>query len=181
MNAKEKIVQTVNDGVNVINEKLEQQKAAARKRERRKKAKKAFRTAVNILVIPVVLLGLFWMGAELLVDYQMELLPFSAGWTLLFIAAAVMSMITCRLIPVKLGVILLCLCVLVRSNSWLFGVLDTIPLYYIAAAVAVLVVLIYVVVAIDRAKNGVKRQWSKTKKAVTKKVENIRSKVTKSK
>ena len=178
MNAKDKIVQTVNDGINAINGKIEQQKAAAKKRERRKKAKKVFRTAVNILIVPLALVGIAWMAAELLTDYQPEFVTVRSGWTFVFMAAAALSMITFRLIPVKIGVILLSACILVRNNGWLWGIFGGIPLLYIAAATAIIVALIYAVVAIDRAKNGVKRQWKKTKKTVTKKAESIRSKVT---
>lgn len=175
MNVKEKIVQKVNDGINAVNEKIEQQKAAARKRERRRKLKKVFYTIVNILVVPVGLLGIAWLAAELLTGYQPEFTTLRSGWTLVFMAAAVMSMITFRFIPVKIGVILLCGCILVRSNGWLWGILGGIPLLYIAAAAAIIVMLIYAVVAIVRVKNGAKRQWKKTKKAVSKKAEDIRS------
>lgn len=178
MNAKDRIVQTVNDGINAINEKIEQQKVAAKKRERRKKAKKIFRTIVNILIVPLALVGIAWMAAELLTGYQPEFMTVRSGWTFVFMAVAALSMITCRLIPVKIGVILLSGCVLIRNNGWLWGILGGIPLLYIAAAAAIIVALIYAIIAIDRAKNGAKRQWKKTKKAVTKKVEDIRAKVT---
>lgn len=178
MNAKDKIVQTVNDGINAINGKIEQQKAAAKKRERRKKAQKVFRTAVNILIVPLALVGIAWMAAELLTDYQPEFVTVRSGWTFVFMAAAALSMITFRLIPVKIGVILLSACILVRNNGWLWGILGEIPLLYIAAAAAVIVALVYAVVTIVRLKNGAKRQWKKTKKTVTKKAKSIRSKVT---
>jgi len=181
MSIKEKLVQGVNDGVSTINEKIEQQKAAARKRERRKKLKKAFYTMVNILLVPLVLGGLVWMAAELFFDYQPELISISSGWTLVLALAAALSMITLRLIPVKVGVILLSGLILIRNNGWLWGVLGAIPLYYIAIAVAVLVALIYIITAIVRVKTGAKRQWKKAKKTVTKKVDHIRSKLTKSK
>lgn len=181
MNVKEKIAQSVNDGVNTINKKIQQQKAAARKRERRKKLKKVFYTTVNILLVPLVLGGLVWMAAELFFDYQPELISISSGWTLVMALAAALSMITLRLIPVKVGVILLSGLILIRNNGWLWGVLGAIPLYYIAIAVAVIVALIYVITAIVRVKTGAKRQWKRTKKTVTKKVDHIRSKLTKSK
>ena len=203
MNALEKIKGSVNDGVKAIEGKITQLEAAhaedkalrekqkadrIRAKEKEAKARAAARSrkrrralARRIIAGMAAGLVLFAVGAwyalgAMGVSLGFEM-PVQPVWVLGVIALGLAAMLTGRLIPAKIGVVTFGVLLPVRENGWLCGVLNEVSVWKMLAASGILVAVIYITWGIVNLKNGAKRRWQKTRKAIDKKTENIRMKI----
>ncbi len=157
----------------------EKEKAARereRARNRKRRALMLRRSAAGALVgLIVIAVGVWYTlhGLEILTVQ----LPVEPVWALGMIAAGAAAMITGRGIPVKAGIIVLGLLILVRENGWLWGVLGSVSVWHLVCAAAVLVAVIYITMLVIMLKNGAMRGWMKARKAIREQKENMRLRV----
>lgn len=82
-------------------------------------------------------------------------------WALGLMAVSVVSMITGRWIPLKVGGAVLGALVLVRDNGWLWGILVSVSIWKLISAAAVIVAIICVTCLIVNIRNGARKGWGK--------------------
>lgn len=187
-NTVDRLKETVSEGIKTVESKISQLEAdiaekkeemekQAKKKERARRRKRIWlkmkRTLAIVLAVLVVAAGGAWYAADLLNGAPFPL-PVEPLWALMLIALGAVTAVTGKFIPVKIGVALFGVCVLARSNGWLRGILEGVPLLYILFAIGVIVAAFYVIRLIVGIKNGTRRTLKKAKKAVAEKTENIR-------
>lgn len=206
MNALEKIKGSVNEGVKAIEGKItqlevahaedkalrEKQKADREKEKAKKiKAREAARNRKrrNLLlrrILSGVLSGAViaavgvWYAFDYLDALRFEM-PVQPVWVLGIIALGLALMLTGRAVPIKIGVSAFGLLLLIRENDWLWGALEGVSVWKLLAAAGVLVAVIYITWGIVNLKNGAKRRWRKTRKAIDKKKENLQLRISETK
>lgn len=204
MNALEKIKEGVSGGVKAVERKLalienniaevksqnELQRAeemARREQERLRRDKERAKVARkkewvkswkrwSLTVRRVIALALSGLSIYALGGFGTPLLETSVTpmWALGLMAVSVVWMITGRLIPIKAGCAALGALVLVRDNGWLWGALDSVALWKLIAASAVVAVVVCVTCLVMNIKNGARNSWGKAVMALRTRTGNIR-------
>lgn len=153
-------------------EKLAREKARARKR----RWLKVKRVAAVVLMVLAVVADVLWYILERRGKIDMQF-PIQPIWAALLMAFGAAAMLTGKLIPIKVGVILFGGLMLGRENGWLGGVLSLFTWWQLGIAALAVVAIIYIVLAVVRIKNGTLAGFRKAKKAIEKKTDEIRAKV----
>ncbi len=157
-------------------EKERQQKALERAKARKRFSRTVRRTIAGLLAGIIILATGAWYTLSGL-GVPVPSCPVQPLWAAGLMAVGVAAMITGKGIPIKFGLMLLGVLVLIRDNQWLWGVLGSISIWKLIAAVGIIVIIMYVTIVIVRLRSGTLRSIRKAKKAIEQKKKSVREKL----